>query len=55
MARIKVTRFPLPKKEFTREQQDILIRELESVINQLNFSYQTDIKDAVLARTWFGL
>ena len=55
MARIKVTRFPLPKDEFTREQQDILIRELEAVINQLNFSYQTDIKDTVLARTWFGL
>ena len=38
MARIKITRFPLPKEEFTREQQDLLIRELESVINQLNFS-----------------
>ena len=55
MARIKVTRFPLPKDEFTREQLDLLIRELEAVINQLNFSYQTDLKDSVLARTWFGL
>ena len=55
MARIKVTRFPLPKDEFTREQQDLLIRELEAVINQLIFSYQTDLKDSVLARTWFGL
>ncbi len=55
MARIKVTRFPLPKKEFTREQQDLLIRELEAVINQLNFSYQSDIKDEVNARRWFGV
>ena len=36
MARIKVTRFPLPKEDFTREQQDLLFRELEAVINQLN-------------------
>ena len=49
MARIKITRFPLPK-EFTREQQDLLIRELEAVINQLNFSYQSDIKDEVNIR-----
>lgn len=55
MARIKITRFPLPKEEFTREQQDILIRELESLINQLNFSYQSDIKDAANARSFFGI
>ena len=55
MARIKVTRFPLPKEDFTREQQDLLIRELEAVINQLNFSYQSDIKDEVNARSWFGV
>tara|TARA_Y100000996_G_scaffold382806_1_gene338305 strand:+ start:351 stop:518 length:168 start_codon:yes stop_codon:yes gene_type:complete len=55
MARIKITRFPLPQKEFTREQQDLLIRELEAVINQLNFSYQSDIKDEVNARSWFGV
>ena len=39
MARIKVTRFPLPKDEFTREKQDLLIRELAAVSNQLNFMY----------------
>ena len=55
MARIKITRFPLPREEFTREQQDLLIRELESVINQLNFSYQSDIKDATNARSFFGI
>ena len=43
------------KEIINAREQDILIRELEAVINQLNFSYQTDIKDAVLARTWFGL
>ena len=51
MARIKITRFPLPQKEFTREQQDLLIRELEAVINQLNFSYQSDIKDDLQDQT----
>ena len=43
MAKLKVTRFPLPKKEFAREQQDLLIRELESIINQLNFSFQAEL------------
>ena len=40
MAQISVVRLPLPQDEFKREQQDVLIRELESLIDQLNFSYQ---------------
>ena len=55
MAKLKVTRFPLPKEEFAREQQDLLIRELESIINQLNFSFQVDLTDQLSARSFFGL
>ena len=53
MARINVTRLPLPQDEFNRQQQDILIRELENIITQLNFTYQQDVKDEITARTWF--
>ena len=45
MARINVTRLPLPQDEFDRQQQDILIRELENIINQLNFTYQQDLRE----------
>ena len=53
MARINITRLPLPQDEFIRQQQDILIRELENIITQLNFTYQQDVKDELSARTWF--
>ena len=53
MARINITRLPLPQEKFDRQQQDILIRELESMINQLNFTYQQDVKDEITARAWF--
>ena len=35
MARINITRLPLPRDNFDRQQQDILIRELENIIQQL--------------------
>ena len=53
MARINITRLPLPQEEFDRQQQDILIRELENIINQLNFTFQQDVKDESAARMWF--
>ena len=53
MARINITRLPLPTEDFNRTQQDILIRELENIINQLNFTYQQDVKDEITARAWF--
>ena len=34
-------------------QQDILIRELENIIQQLNFTYQQDLREELTARTWF--
>ena len=51
--RINITRLPLPQEEFDRQQQDILIRELESIINQLNFTFQQDLREESTARTWF--
>jgi benzoyl-CoA reductase/2-hydroxyglutaryl-CoA dehydratase subunit BcrC/BadD/HgdB len=53
MARINVTRLPLPQDEFDRQQQDILIRELENIIEQLNFTYQQELREEATARTWF--
>ena len=53
MARINITRLPLPQEEFDRQQQDTLIRELESIINQLNFTFQQDLREESTARTWF--
>tara|TARA_B100000945_G_C20300320_1_gene557714 strand:+ start:847 stop:1014 length:168 start_codon:yes stop_codon:yes gene_type:complete len=53
MAKIRVTRFPLPKEIFDRTQQDMLIRELENIVQQLNFTYQQDVKDELNARKWF--
>jgi hypothetical protein len=55
MAKIRVVRLPLPSDEFKREQQDVLIRELESIIGQLNFSYQNDLREQSSARSWFGI
>ena len=53
MARINITRLHLPQDEFDRQQQDILIRELENIIQQLNFTYQQDLREESTARTWF--
>ena len=53
MARINVTRLPLPTDKYDRSQQAILIRELENIINQLNFTFQQDLKEELTARTWF--
>lgn len=53
MARINITRLPLPSEDFDRQQQDILIRELENIIQQLNFTFQEDLKEELTARSWF--
>ena len=53
MAKINITRLPLPQDTFDRQQQDILIRELENIINQLNFTFQQDLREESTARTWF--
>ena len=53
MAIINIARLPLPKENFDRQQQDLLIRELENIIQQLNFTYQQDLREELTARTWF--
>jgi|TARA_R100001082_G_scaffold88010_1_gene54433 hypothetical protein len=53
MAKITVGRLPQATPEYERAQFDTLIRELEQVITQLNFSYEQQTKDETLARSWY--
>ena len=53
MAKIVIGRLPQAKAEYHSEQHDILIRELEQIITQLNFSYEQQTKDETLARSWY--
>jgi|TARA_R100001460_G_scaffold36882_2_gene70783 hypothetical protein len=53
MAKIIVGRLPQATTEYERSQFDILIRELEQIVTQLNFSYEQQSKDENLARSWF--
>ena len=55
MARINITRLPLPQDTFDRQQQDILIRELENIIQQLNFTYQQDLREEFIANGVFAI
>ena len=53
MARLTTVRLPVATKEYTESQFNMLIRELEQIITQLNFSYQEDLKSEVKARSWY--
>jgi|TARA_E500000318_G_C3545804_1_gene206642 chromosomal replication initiation ATPase DnaA len=53
MAKITIGRLPQATVEYERSQFDTLIRELEQIITQLNFSYEQQTKDETLARSWF--
>ena len=53
MAKITIGRLPNETPEYDRTQFDTLIRELEQVITQLNFSYEQQTKDETLARSWY--
>ena len=53
MAKKLVGRLPQATQEYERTQFDILIRELEQIITQLNFSYEQQTKDETLARSWY--
>ena len=53
MAKIIVGRLPQATTEYERSQFDTLIRELEQIVTQLNFSYEQQSKDENLARGWF--
>jgi len=53
MAKITVGRLPQATKEYDTQTFDTLIRELEQIVKQLNFSYEQQAKDENLARSWF--
>jgi len=53
MSQIVVGRLPQATEQYERVQFDILIRELEQIVTQLNFSYQQDVKDEAVARSWY--
>jgi hypothetical protein len=53
MAKIVVGRLPQATKEYDPTQFDILIRELDNVVTQLNFAYEQQNKDETLARSWY--
>ena len=53
MARVTTARLPIATKEYSEPQFNVLIRELEQILTQLNFSYQEDLKSEVNARSWY--
>ena len=53
MAKIVIGRLPQATDEYDRTQFDTLIRELDNIVTQLNFSYEQQSKDENLARSWF--
>ena len=53
MAKIVVGRLPQATDEYDRTQFDTLIRELDSIVTQLNFSYEQQTKDETLARSFY--
>ncbi len=53
MAKIIVGRWSEATPDYESAQFDILIRELEQIVTQLNFSYEQQAKDENLARNWF--
>ena len=53
MAKLTLTRFPDPRKEYEREQFAQLIRQLEDLVQQLNSSYTQDTQEESTRRSWF--
>ena len=53
MAKITIGRLPNATEEDDRTQFDTLIRELDQIITQLNFSYEQQTKDETLARSFY--
>ena len=53
MAKITIGRLPNATPEYDRTQFDTLIRELDQIITQLNFSYEQQTKDETLARSFY--
>ena len=54
MAKI-TTYIPEPTPEYTVENQRQVLQALETLKNQLNFSFQEDLKQQVERFTWFNM
>ena len=54
MAKI-VVRLPEPKKEYTEDNQRQINRAIATVIEQLNSTYLTQLKEDQERYTWYGL
>ena len=53
MAKITIGRLPNATSEYARTQFDTLIRDLDHIITQLNFSYEQQTKDETMARSFY--
>ena len=54
MAKI-TTYIPEPSQEYSPENQRQVLQALETLKNQLNFSFQEDLKQEVERFTWFNM
>jgi len=54
MAKI-TTYIPEPSQEYSSENQRQVIQALETLKDQLNFSFQEDLKQQVERFTWFNM
>jgi hypothetical protein len=50
-----VVRLPEPKKEYTEDNQRQINRALSTVVEQLNSTFLTHLKEDSERYTWFGL
>ena len=50
-----VVRLPEPKREYTEDNQRQINRAIATVIEQLNSTYLTQLKEDQERFTWFGL
>ena len=50
-----VVRLPEPKREYTEDNQRQINRAIATVIEQLNSSYLTQLKEDQERYTWYGL
>jgi hypothetical protein len=52
----KITAYiPEPSQEYSSENQRQVLQSLETLKNQLNFSFQEDLKQEVERFTWFNM
>jgi len=54
MAKI-TTYIPEPSQEYSSENQRQVLQALETLKNQLNFSFQEDLKQDLQRFTWFNM